>query len=401
MPIVSDSAALLPPQEDPVPLSEIDTAPTPPLFDPFDGTVTVNPLGDNEINTTPDIVDPAVDPEFDPFADTVTYPADDDIRFSAGAVTEDAYVNEEAAAAAESEGAGFSFSSMFGFGDNSPATSAIQQGVRDAQQQQTLSSQQGQQASATDWRVRISLAKGANYLYNDPTPGILQPLRSTNGVIFPYTPKIDLSYKANYQQYDMTHSNFRGYYYQNSNVGDISITGHFTAQNTQQANYLLAVIHFFRSATKMFYGQDAQRGTPPPLVFLSGMGQYQFNNHSCLISEFTYSLPDEVDYIRAGVINNVGLNAATVSNVLNSGVASGAITGAARLAAAFTTPGALPATPFGSLATPNLASGAPTYVPTKMDITVRLLPVQTRQQASQQFSVKNFANGNLLRGGFW
>jgi len=285
--------------------------------------------------------------------------------------------------------------------EGSPETAAIQAEKKDAQFQESRSTQTGQEASSTDWRLRISLAKGAGYLYNDPQPGILQPLKSTNGVIFPYTPKIDLGYKANYSPYDLTHSNYRGYFYQNSSISDINITGQFTAQNTAQANYLLAVIHFFRSATKMFYGQDAQRGAPPPLVFMSGLGQYQFNNHPCVIAEFTYNLPDDVDYIRASVINNVGLNAATVSNVLNSGVAGGQITGYARLAAAFTTPGALPTVPFGSPNTPNNASGAPTYVPTKMNINIRLLPVQSRQQVSKQFSLKGFANGSLLRGGFW
>jgi hypothetical protein len=57
--------------------------------------------------------------------------------------------------------------------------------------------------------------------------------------------------------------------------------------------------------------------------------------------------------------------------------------------------------PFGSPNTPNNASGAPTYVPTKMNINIRLLPVQSRQQVSKQFSLKGFANGSLLRGGFW
>ena len=290
-------------------------------------------------------------------------------------------------------------SSLF---DSSSSSASIVQGQSfNANQQQTLTTQSGQVASSTDWRLRIGLAPGAGYLYNDPQPGILQPLRSTNGVVFPYTPKIDLSYKANYQTYDLTHSNFRGYYYQNSNVSDITVTGHFTAQNTNQANYLLAVIHFFRSVTKMFYGQDAQRGSPPPLVFLNGLGQYQFNNHPCLVTEFTYNLPDDVDYIRGGVVNNLGLNTQTIANILNGAVASGAITGYARLAAAFTTPGALPVTPFGSLATPSLAPGVPTYVPTKMDITIRLLPVNTRQQVSQQFSLQQFANGNQLKGGFW
>jgi hypothetical protein len=30
-----------------------------------------------------------------------------------------------------------------------------------------------------------------------------------------------------------------------------------------------------------------------------------------------------------------------------------------------------------------------------------LLPVQSRRQVSQEFSLKQFANGNLMRGGFW
>lgn len=283
----------------------------------------------------------------------------------------------------------------------SPATAQIIAGTSDAQKQPAIATQQSQAASSTDWRLKISLAQNATYLYNDPNPGILQPLKSTNGVIFPYTPKIDLNYRANYTPYELTHSNYKGYFYQNSNVSDISIVGNFTAQTTNDANYLLAVIHFFRSATKMFYGQDAQRGVPPPLVFMSGLGQYQFNNHPCVITSFQYTLPEDVDYIRASVANNVGLNASTISNVLNSVVAAGGISGNARLAAAFTTPGALPITPFGSINTPNNASGVPTYVPTKMSITISLFPMNSRQQISQQFSLKGFANGNLLRGGFW
>ena len=43
----------------------------------------------------------------------------------------------------------------------------------------------------------------------------------------------------------------------------------------------------------------------------------------------------------------------------------------------------------------------PAYVPTAIDITLTLLPIQTRQQVSKQFSVKEFSNGNLIRGGFW
>ena len=256
-------------------------------------------------------------------------------------------------------------------------------------------------AANTDWRVTLRLAPGATYLYNDSQAGLLQPLKVTNGVIFPYTPAISTAYKANYSSYDLTHSNYRGYFYQNSYVDAINMTATFTAQSTSDAAYVLAVIHFFRSVTKMFYGQDAKRGSPPPLVFLSGLGDYQFNNHPCLIADFTYSLPEDVDYIRAQVTNQVGLNLTNQNSVKQSVATNNIFASIQRLANAFTTKGALPNTPFGSPNVPNLAQGSPTYVPTKMDITIKLLPVNTRQQVSQQFSLRNYANGQGLKGGFW
>jgi hypothetical protein len=51
--------------------------------------------------------------------------------------------------------------------------------------------------------------------------------------------------------------------------------------------------------------------------------------------------------------------------------------------------------------TPTLGMNSPTYVPTKIDIQLTLLPVQSREQVSKEFSLKNYANGNLLKGGFW
>lgn len=249
----------------------------------------------------------------------------------------------------------------------------------------------------TDWRVVLRLAPGATYLYNAPSPGLLAPLKTTNGVIFPFTPSITTAYKANYSSYDLTHSNYRGYFYQNSYTDQINLSADFTAQSTADAAYVLAVIHFFRSVTKMFYGQkDTQRGSPPPLVFLSGLGDYQFNNHPCLVSSFNYVLPADVDYISSGAPNNTGLNLQPLQNLYSTTL--NAITPTAtRLANAFLPQGAqnaLPAPLQGLL-------NNPTYVPSKITIQLTLLPVQTRQQVSQQFNLKDFANGTLLKGGFW
>jgi hypothetical protein len=276
-------------------------------------------------------------------------------------------------------------------------TSAL---LKQAQAQATLQ-QRYNQTTQGDWRVRLRLAPGANYLYNDPNNRLLAPLRISNGVIFPYTPTISTNFSANYDKYDLTHSNYRGYFYKNSTVGDISLNGTFTAQDTAEAEYLLAVIVFLRSATKMFYGKDEFRGAPPPLVELSGYGQYQFNNHSCLIQSFNYSLPSDVDYIRV-TPNNQGINlsnrqtrvssspVSTIQSILNrlqnAGLPRGAVA----------SPGDL-----GVVNSTVAGLGQSTYVPTKMEIQLTLLPVQTREQVSKQFSVKNFANGNLLKGGFW
>jgi len=282
--------------------------------------------------------------------------------------------------------------------------SALQAQINNARSQQTYADQQ-RQVNSNDWRVRLSLAPQSNYLYNvQPvgSAGILEPLRGTNGVIFPYTPAITTAYRANYTPYDLTHSNYRGYWYQNSFVDAVNITATFTAQNTQEANYLLAVIHFFRSATKMFYGQDAERGSPPPVVYLSGLGEYQFNKHSCLISNFNYTLPADVDYIRAGSTNNLQLNQ-DLSRP-KTGVSINSNFGSLqRLATAILGNGQKPTVGAISnvFAPSNLQANNPTYVPTKIEIQLTLMPVQSRQQVSTQFSVKNFANGNLLRGGFW
>ena len=358
---------------------------------------------DSEIDTAPAPVDPAVDPEAGA-GETAAVPASD-VKYSAadldalaaangvdagegGAITDQfLFANETRAQAYAAE---FGVGSLAAIGQGGVTT-----GVRQAQNQETYSSL-NQMPVNTDWRVVLRLAPGSTYLYNAPNAGLLAPLKTTNGVIFPYTPTIVNSYKAKYSEYDLTHSNYRGYFYQNSYTDAVNLTATFTAQSTSDAAYVLAVIHFFRSVTKMFYGQDAQRGSPPPLVFLSGLGDYQYNNHPCLVQSFSYTLPADVDYISSGAPNNLGLNLQPLQNLYSTTLNAVSPT-VTRLAAAFLPPGAqndIPA-PLQSLL------NNPTYVPSKLDIQLTLLPVQSRQQVSRQFSLKGFANGQLLKGGFW
>lgn len=267
-----------------------------------------------------------------------------------------------------------------------------------------------------DWRVRLSLAPGAKYLYEglgEKEVSILRPLVATKGVIFPYTPTIGLSYNASYDPVELTHTNYKIFQYRNSSVGDISISAEFTAQDTNEANYLLAVIHFFKSVTKMFYGKDNSppAGTPPPLCYLTGYGEYQFDNHPLVVTNFTYSLPSDVDYIRAGAPNELaaaglekfsGSKSATASN--KPGLVSAKL---ARLFGSNAQPAAVPPPPaFKSEGVIGWAS----YVPTKMTIQLQCSPVVSRNDVSNNFSLKKYATGELMRGsrrtgggfgGFW
>ena len=279
---------------------------------------------------------------------------------------------------------------------NAGREAAVTSGVVQAQNQETNINLSQQMPRNIDWRVTLRLAPGATYLYNAPDAGLLQPLKVTNGIVFPYTPAITTAYKANYSAYDLTHSNYRGYFYQNSYADQVNLTAAFTAQSTSDAAYVLAVIHFFRSVTKMFYGQDAQRGSPPPLVFLSGLGDYQFNNHPCVVTSFGYNLPADVDYISSGSPNNLGLNLQPLQNLYSTTLNAVSPT-VTRLATAFLPAGAQNALPAPLQSLLN----NPTYVPTKIDLQISLLPVQSRAQVSKQFSLKGFANGQLLKGGFW
>ena len=250
--------------------------------------------------------------------------------------------------------------------------------------------------SQGDWRVRLSLAPGANYLYKSDVPGILEPLIETNGVLFPYTPSVSVSYAANYDPTELVHSNYKIFQYRSSSVDQITIGCDFTAQDTKEATYLLAVIHFFRSITKMFYGQDQnpKNGTPPPLCYLTGMGSFQFDRHPLAITNFSLNLPTDVDYIRAGSTTAIpGTNAG--AQIPKNNISNRPLD---RLTSSITKIG------FGGTSTPPAFKSTPsgsvesTYVPTKLQIQISAVPIVSRNDISNTFSLRDYATGKLLRG---
>ena len=256
-------------------------------------------------------------------------------------------------------------------------------------------------AVAPDWRVRVSLAPGAKYFYNAKDAGILEPLRDTKGVIFPYMPKINVTYSASYSDAAVAHSNYKIHNYSGSSVDNVTITGVFTAQDDNEALYVLAVMHFFRSATKMFYGKDGggtnpPRGTPPPLVYLTGLGAYQFDNHPMVIQSFQLDLPDDVDYINAGGLYG-GMNLANYNKPSSN---SGQTFQDDRLFTSNLEGGGGASKPNwrNNMSNLNSGLGVITRIPTKMNMTITCLPIVTRNAISNNFSLAAYAKGDLLRG---
>lgn len=228
-----------------------------------------------------------------------------------------------------------------------------------------------------DTRVRIVVPSGplSSKLLQGP---VLSPLISTNGVLFPYTPSIQLTHGATYNPEALTHSNYNYQFYQSSNVEDITITATFACKNKTDAAYVIAAQHFFRTVTKMFYGQDPEAGLPPPVLRLEGHGDYQFGRHNeqvggipIVVTSFGVTLPEDVDYITAGTTASDFRS--TEANPFTAGQADQSL-------------------------------NSQTRVPVVQSFSITCRPLYSRKSITGDFGFGKFAAGQLLatssRGGF-
>lgn len=257
-------------------------------------------------------------------------------------------------------------------------------------------------AGEDDWRVRLSLAEGSTIFYKDPTAtpnAIMFPLIETNGVIWPYTPEVSVSHVANYNPIQLTHSNYSAQFYNNSDVSDISISGDFTVQSVEEGQYLMAVIYFLRSSTKMFFGQGQNVGNPPPILFLDGYGSHYFPHVPVVITNFTHTMPNEVDYLQIPVSVTTLEESPVQPDNANIGSVNLIDNGYGQLVA----PGSV-APNFNS--TQKSVTDAKQYqyktltstsrVPTNSKVSVTLRPMYSRKNLHERFNLNDFAQGKLI-----
>ena len=112
---------------------------------------------------------------------------------------------------------------------------------------------------ANDWRVRLSLANWTSFKGSP----VLAPLKDAGGLIFPYTPKITMHSGAKYMPVETIHTNYTFYAFKNSEPGSISINAPMYVSDATEGLYWIAMVHYLRSLTKMFSGNDPKAGNPP------------------------------------------------------------------------------------------------------------------------------------------
>ena len=208
-----------------------------------------------------------------------------------------------------------------------------------------------------DIRARVSLPRNSDILETEsgaPNP-ILLPLRKFGGIIWPYTPTINISHQAEYGEYETAHTNYPVSYFTKSRPPNLQVSGPLTANSAAEGHYMIAVLHFLRIVTKMHFGMnDKKRGTPPPVLKFSAYGDLMFSNVPVLVRSFAYDLGQDIDYI------DVETDSASA----------------------------------------GFSDGFSSKVPTMLNLVVDMVIQQTPSKLRTTFTMNDFKSGKLVKDGF-
>jgi hypothetical protein len=228
-------------------------------------------------------------------------------------------------------------------------------------------------------------------------------------LIFPYTPIINISSGAAYQKIQTTHTNYTFHAFQSSDPGQITITAPMNVEDATQGLYWIAAVHYLRSLTKMFSGNDPKAGNPPPVVMLNGYGNYVFKNVPVVVTNMSISLDSQCDYIGvnvvgsaagdiAGIADSVGGLSSTVGNLFGGGGDS-LISDVTNTISSIAGGVGQVASLLGTFGVGGTTSGGISHVPTKSSFTVTLQPIYSRNSV-RNFSLDRFVSGGYLNNPF-
>lgn len=224
---------------------------------------------------------------------------------------------------------------------------------------------------AKDYRAKIQ-PMGKDYksmaliLGPNSTDNILAPLWKTQGLMFPYTPMIQVQHATvNYGNYELAHTNYDYFAYQKTSSPTATVTGVFGAHTEEEAEYMMAAIHFLRVVSKSNFGlTDPDRGTPPPKLAFSAYGDAMFNRTPVYIRTVAFGLDQDVDYVPV-----------RKSTTYRQGVVS------------------------GSAQLDEMLSNS--YVPLVLNIFVDIMVAPNPSKIRNEFNLDAFRKGKLLDKGYY
>lgn len=240
-----------------------------------------------------------------------------------------------------------------------------------------------------DRRIRLRPRPAAqDYVYGDlgdtKNPTILSFLRSTNGMVWNYTPIVSESRQVNYETEQPVHSNSSYNNYKSTSNTNFAIQGELYANTATEAMYLLSCLHFIRSVSLMDFGRKAAAnqvpnravvGAAPPILLLSGYGRYVYNDIPVILKSYQINLANDVSYIQ------VPVNTATsIYDFTEKGTRQF----------------------FNQLrSTGYMNADNEVWVPQKVSLTIQLEEQPTSDFMTKQFNLNDYKTGKLLRkGGF-
>lgn len=241
--------------------------------------------------------------------------------------------------------------------------------LSEQQLKQQLGQQSNQAASSTainptegkgfvdhyDWRARLRpKGAGAKRFYGSEKNSILEPIKSSGGLVWQYTPQIYVSASAEYDQAQMQGMNYPINTYQMSTPPRLTLTSTFTVNNIDEGRYFVAMMQFCRVVTKSFYGDSSVAegtfGTPPPVMLFEYLGDHGFNKVPVVVLSYSIELPPEVDYVPVEI--KVGDKPTT------------------------------------------------TYVPTESTVTIDILPTYTPHKLRKNFNLNTLRSGQAYKDGY-
>lgn len=248
-------------------------------------------------------------------------------------------------------------------------------------------------AAARRVRLRPKPA-GAGVIYG--SNGLLQPLRATNGLVFPYQPLISYTQQVQWNDMRLIHTNQEILSYERTPAPKFEVRGKFSVQNQQEGIYALAAIHFLRVVSKMHFGSsDPLAGTPPPVLLFDAYGQYMFNQLPVVVTQWSHGLPDDVDYVPID-LNNINVYSYQQSQTSMSNVSRTATTpqlnsyDQVRNSALMT----------GRMFRSDLGNGQYIWLPAVFELAISLT-VQNSARKLKEFNLAKFTTGELMKGGGW